>query len=80
MGRKGISDQPRKVIKPNSHICYNVNVMRQSVCSVINRIKVNKFAVLFDRRRWTRRQSKAIQFSLCESELLCALIGSVGLN
>ena len=42
------SDQFRKVIMRNKRIGYNLNVMQQSACLVINPIKVDGFAALFN--------------------------------
>ena len=41
-----LSDQSRKIIRYKS-IGYNINVMRQSGCFVINPLTVNDFAFLF---------------------------------
>ena len=40
------SDQFRKIIKRYKRIGYNLNVMRQSACLVINPIKVDGYAAL----------------------------------
>ena len=48
MGRFDFSDQFRKVIIRYKRIGYNLNVMRQSACIVINPITVDNFAVLFN--------------------------------
>ena len=42
------SDQFRKIIMRYKRIGFNLNVMRQSVCLVINPIKVNGYAALFN--------------------------------
>ena len=42
------SDQFRRIIIRHKRIGYNLNVMRQSACLVINPITVNKFAALFN--------------------------------
>ena len=42
------SDQFRKIIKRYKRIGYNLNVMRQSTCFVINPITVDGFAALFN--------------------------------
>ena len=42
------SDQFRKIIMPNKRIGYNLNVMRQSACLLINPITVDGFAALFN--------------------------------
>ena len=48
MGRAGVSDQLRKVIIRHKRIGYNSNVMRQSVCLMINPITVDNFAAPFN--------------------------------
>ena len=47
MGRTDFSDQFRKVMIRHKRICYDLNVMRQSECLVINPVKVDNFAALF---------------------------------
>ena len=42
------SDQFRKIIICYKRIGYNLNVMRQSACLVINPIKVDGYAILFN--------------------------------
>ena len=42
------SDQFRKIIMRYKRIGYNLNVMRQSACLVINPITVDGFAALFN--------------------------------
>ena len=42
------SDQFRKIIMRYKRIGYNLNVMRQSVCLVINPIKVDGYTALFN--------------------------------
>ena len=48
MGRTDFSDQFRKIMIRQKRIGYDLNVMRQSVCLVINPITVDSFAALFD--------------------------------
>ena len=48
MGRTYFSDQFRKIIIRQKRISYDLNVMRQSACLVINPIKVDNFASLFN--------------------------------
>ena len=48
MGRTDFSVQFRKVLIHNKFIGYNLNVMRQSACLVINPITVDIFAALFN--------------------------------
>ena len=47
-GRTDFSDQFRKIIKRYKRIGYNLNVMRQSACLVINPITVDSYAALFN--------------------------------
>ena len=47
VGRNDFSDQFKKVIIRDERIGYNMNVMRQTACLVVNPIMVNNFAVLF---------------------------------
>ena len=42
------SDQLRKIIMRYKRIGYNLNVMRQSACLVINPITVDSYAALFN--------------------------------
>ena len=42
------SDQFRKIITRYKRIGYNINVMRQSACLVINPITVDGYAALFN--------------------------------
>ena len=48
MGMTDFSDQFRKIIMRYKRIGYNLNVMRQSVCLVINPITVDGYATLFN--------------------------------
>ena len=48
MGRTDSSDLFRKIIIRHKRIGYQLNVMRQSVCLVINPISVDNFAALFN--------------------------------
>ena len=48
MGRTDFADQFRKIIIRHKRIGYDLNVMRQSACLVINPITVNNFAALFN--------------------------------
>ena len=48
MGRTDFSDQFRKIIILHRRIGYELNVMRQSACSVINPITVDNLAALFN--------------------------------
>ena len=49
MGRTDFSDKLRKIIIRHKGIGYNLNVMRQSACLVINPITVDNVAALFNR-------------------------------
>ena len=48
IGRNDFSDQFRNIIIRYKRIGYNMNVMRQTACFVVNPITVNKFADLFN--------------------------------
>ena len=48
MGRTDFSDQFRKIIIRHKRIGYDLNVMRQSACLVINPIRVDNFAAFFN--------------------------------
>ena len=48
MGRTDFSDQFRKIIICHKHIGYDLNVMRESACLVINPITIDNFAALFN--------------------------------
>ena len=48
MGRPDFSDQFRKIIIRHKRIGYNLNVMQQSACLVINPITVDNFVALFN--------------------------------
>ena len=48
MGRTDFSDQFRKIILCHKRIGYDLNIMRQSTCLVINPITVDNFAALFN--------------------------------
>ena len=47
-GMTDFSDQFRKIIMRYKRIGYNLNVMRQSACLVINPITVDSYAALFN--------------------------------
>ena len=47
-GMTDFSDQLRKVIMRYKRIGYNLNVMRQSACLIINSITVDDYATLFN--------------------------------
>ena len=49
-GITDFSDQFRKIIMHYKRIGYNLNVMRQSACLVINPIMVDGYATLFNCR------------------------------
>ena len=48
MGRTDFSDQFRKIKIRHKRISYNLNVMRQYACLVVNPITVDSFAALFN--------------------------------
>ena len=48
MGRTDFSDQFQKIIIRHKRIGYDLNVMRQSACFMINLITVDNFVALFN--------------------------------
>ena len=48
VGKTEFSDQFKNIILRYKRICYNVDVMRQSACLVVNSFTVHNFAVLFN--------------------------------
>ena len=48
MGMTDFSDQFRKIIIRHKRIGYELNIMRQSTCLVINQNTVDSFAELFN--------------------------------
>ena len=48
MGTTDFSDQFRKILMRHKRIGYDLNVIRQSACLVINSIMVDNLAALFD--------------------------------
>ena len=68
--RTGFSDRFRKVIIRHKRTDYNLNIIRQSACLVINPITVDYFAALLNYTPVDRGQT------LCWSDLkLCILVG-----
>ena len=56
-GTTDFSDQFRKIIMRYKRIGYNLNVMQQSACLVINPITVDGYVALLIARRWIGRQT-----------------------
>ena len=48
VGKADFSDQFRKIIMCYKRVGYNISIMRQSACLVVNPITVNNFASLFN--------------------------------
>ena len=48
VGKIDLDNQFKKTIMRYKRIDYNVDVMRQSVCLVVNPVTLNNFAVLFN--------------------------------
>ena len=48
IGKNDFPYQLKKISDRYKKIGYNINVMRQTACLVVNPIKVNSFAYLFD--------------------------------
>ena len=74
MGRTEFSDQFRKIIICHKRIGYNLNTMRQYAYLVINPVRVDNFAVLFNCTPVDRA------FIWLGPELLSILLGPPGLN
>ena len=55
IGRNNLSIQITKIITPSRRIGYNLNVMRQSVCLVLNPVMVDNYAASLTTRRWVGR-------------------------
>ena len=85
MGRTDFSDQFRKILC-HKRIGYNLNIMRQSACLVINPITVNNSAALFNCTPVDRESDpmmarpKANHLSWLGPELFRLLLGPPGLN
>ena len=75
-GMTDFSDQFRQILMCYKRLGYNLNVMRQSACLVINPIKVDGYAALFNCTPLDRASDsmmarpKAIHFSWLGPELL----------
>ena len=50
VGKPNFSDQFKKIVKRYIKVGYNLDVMRQSACLVLNPITVNSYGFLFN---WT---------------------------
>ena len=81
MGRTDFSHQFRKIIICHKRIGYDLNVMRQSACLVINPIRFDNFAAFFSCTPEDRSSDsmmsrpKAIHFSwLDQSSFVCCLV------
>ena len=48
IGKTEFPDQFKKIIMQSKRIGYNIDIMRQSACLVVNPITVNNFAILFN--------------------------------
>ena len=81
MGMTDFSDQFRKIIICHKSIDFDLNAMRQSVCLVINPIRLITLLHSLIARRWIGRQTllrprlKAIHFNWLGPELfVCCLV------
>ena len=72
MGKTDLTDQFRIIIISYKRMYYNLNVMRQYACLVINPVSVDDHAALFNctpvGRRWPRH--KAYQFNWLVPEMV----------
>ena len=48
VGKPNFSDQLKKIIKPYKRVGYNMDIMRQSACLVVNSITVYSYGFLFN--------------------------------
>ena len=86
MRRTEFSDQFRIIIIRHKRIGYDLNVMRQSACLVMNPILVDNVAAILIARRWIGRQTlswprpKAFHFSWFCNRSFRLLLGPPGLN
>ena len=81
MGRTDFSDQFRKSNNTFKRIDNKLNVMRLSLCLVINSITVDNFATLNCTPVYSMMApTKSYSFSWLGLELYCLLLGPPGLN
>ena len=77
MGRTNFSVQFRKVIILHKRIGYNLNILRQSACLVIDPITVDNFAALFNFTPVDRASDFMLVFILVgwdRSSIVCCLV------
>ena len=85
-GSTDFSDQFRKIKMRYKRIGYNLNVMRQSACLVINPITVDGFAALFNctpvdlASDYMMAPTKSYSFKLVGGRSFRLLLGPPGLN
>ena len=48
IGKPNFSDRFRKIVKRYIRVGYNLDIMRQSACLVLNPITVNSYGILFN--------------------------------
>ena len=86
MGRANLYDQFRKIMIRHKRIGYNLNVVRQSTCLVINPITIDNFAALLNCTPVDRASDsmmarpKAIHFSWLGTWLFRLMLGPPRLN
>ena len=57
VGKPNFSDQFKKIVKRYIRVGYNLDIMRQSACLVLNPITVYSFVSSLIARRWVRPQT-----------------------
>ena len=57
VGKPNFSDSFKKIIKRYIKVGYNLDIMRQSACLVLNQITVYSFGSSLIARRWVRPQT-----------------------
>ena len=57
MGKSNFIDQSKKSINRYKRVGYNMDIMQQSECLVVNPITVDSYGSSLIERRWVRRQT-----------------------
>ena len=58
VGKSNFSDQFKMIIKRYKRVRYNMDIMRQSTCLVVNPITVDSYVSSLIARRWVRPQTQ----------------------
>ena len=71
VGKPNFSDQFKKIVKRYIRVGYNLEIMRQSACLVLNPIMVYSYGFLFNFTTWVRPQTL---WRLWRKALICGLV------